>query len=155
MQEVWVANWFQNVVRFKSGNHYEINLLRIFVISRDLKLFKGLVHCRLSSRKNNLKQECIPVGCVPAARWSYAGVCFPWGGMYLVLGGVPGPGGCVPGPTGGVPGPRGGTWSQGCVPGPRGVCLVRGCLIWGRGCGIPACTEADIPPVNRMNEREV
>ena len=25
---------------------------------------------------NMFKQECIPVGCVPAARWPYAGVCF-------------------------------------------------------------------------------
>ena len=27
--------------------------------------------------KNYAKQECIPVGCVPAARWPYARVCFP------------------------------------------------------------------------------
>ena len=26
-----------------------------------------------------LKQECIPVGCIPAARRPYAGVCFPGG----------------------------------------------------------------------------
>ena len=37
-------------------------------------------------------QECIPVGCVPAAHWPYAGVCFPvWGGSPwqggLLLGG--------------------------------------------------------------------
>ena len=36
-----------------------------------------------------IEQECIPVGCVPAARRPYAGVCFPGGG------GVPGPGGRV------------------------------------------------------------
>ena len=46
--------------------------------------------------KNN-KQECIPVGCVPAARRPYAGVCFPGGGL-------PGPGG-----GGGLPGPGGGS----------------------------------------------
>ena len=61
-------------------------------------------------------------------------------GMYLVWGGVPGPGGSVPGHRGvylvqGVPGYRGRcTWSRGCtwswgdVPGPRG----RG--TWSRGC---------------------
>ena len=57
------------------------------------------------------KQECIPIGCVPAARWPYAGVCFLGGvlrpgGVYLVLGvylvggvlspgGVSGAGGCL------------------------------------------------------------
>ena len=49
----------------------------------------------------------------------------------------------VPGPEG-VPGPGGSA--------PRG-CLVGGCLVW-RGCswggaGIPACTEADLPPPGR------
>ena len=49
-----------------------------------------------------------------------------------------------------------------------GVCLLwggvcsRGCLIWGvsapggvsaLGCGIPACTKVDTPPVNRMTNR--
>ena len=36
----------------------------------------------------------------------------------------------------------------GGLPGPGGVCLVP-------GGGIPACTEADPPPVNRMNDRHV
>ena len=53
----------------------------------------------------NCKQECIPAGCVPSAA---VAVCW---GVYLVPGGVPGPGGCtwsggVPVP-GGVPGPGG------------------------------------------------
>ena len=43
------------------------------------------------------KQECIPVGCVPADRRPYAGVCFPEGG-------VSGPGGS---PSGVVTGPGG------------------------------------------------
>ena len=46
-------------------------------------------------------QECIPVGCVPAARWPYAVVCFPVGGgvsslvVVVVLGGGVGSGGCL------------------------------------------------------------
>ena len=46
-----------------------------------------------------MKQECIPVGCLPSATVAVSR------GVYLVLGGVLGPGG--------VPGPRGCTWSQG------------------------------------------
>ena len=81
--------------------------------------------------QRNFEQECIPVGCIPATRRPYAGVCFP-GGFGL-----------------------GGVWSQG-VSGPGvGSAPGGGCLVWG-GCllpggGIPACTEAD--PVNRMTER--
>ena len=67
--------------------------------------------------KNMMKQECIPVGCVPAARWPYPGVCFPGGGVCLLRGvsaprGVSGPGGCLV---------LGGVWSQG-VSAPGGVC---------------------------------
>ena len=82
-----------------------------------------------------LKQECIPVGYVPAARRPYAGVCFPgglpglggsaWsgggvclvpggGGVCLVLEGLPG--------RGGLPGPGG-----------RGICLVSGGSAWSGG----------------------
>ena len=72
------------------------------------------------------EQECIPVGCVPAAHWPYAAVCFGGGGL-------PGPGG-LPDPAGG------GGWS-------RGVCLVQGGCLPDRGGCIPACTEADtLPP---------
>ena len=68
---------------------------------------------------------CIPVGCVPAARWPYyARVCFP-GGCLL-------PGGSGPG----------GVWSQGVCSWEGG--LVPGGLLPG---GIPACTEADPPPL--------
>ena len=53
-----------------------------------------------------LLQECIPVGCVPAARRPYAGVCF---------GGVSAPGGvCCRGASA-----------------PRRGCLLGGCLLWG------------------------
>ena len=62
-----------------------------------------------SHNENELKQECIPVGCVPAARRPYAGVCF--------RGGLPGPGGVS-------------AWSGGW----GGVCLVRGDVsAWSRG----------------------
>ena len=63
---------------------------------------------------NSTKQECIPVGCVPAARWPYAEVCSRGGGS--------GPGGfvLVPGWFVLVPG--------GCLlPGGGGG----GCLVWG------------------------
>ena len=100
----------------------------------------------MTDRQTYLKQECIPVGCVPAARWLYAGVCFRggmqkiksekkskgvsgpggvcllWGG-YLVLGGLV-PGGCL-------------VSRGGCLV-PRGGCLVRGVSalggVWSQGC---------------------
>ena len=108
------------------------------------------------------KQECIPVGCIPVTHWLYARVCFPEGCLLwgcLLLGGV-----C----------------SRGCLLWGNvyswGVSAL-GCLLWGvcsRGCllqgvsalagvysrgvsapggGIPACTEADTPLLNRMTDR--
>ena len=72
---------------------------------------------------HKMEQECIPVGCVPAARRPYAGVCFLGGG------GLPGPGGGsawsrgVSLVQGGLPGPGGSPWS-------RWVCLVWGGSAW-------------------------
>ena len=119
------------------------------------------------------KEDCIPVGCVPPAYWPYrpaysapGGVCSggvsAWGvsaqgGVYLVLGGVPGPSGGVPGPRGvsapggvcsrGVYLVLGGVWSWGCVSSPRGmylvlggVYLVWGCLVPGGVCSKGVCT---------------
>ena len=80
------------------------------------------------------KQECIPVGCVPAPHWPYAGVCLPGGACFL--GGVCFPGGCVL--------PRRCMLPRGMLP---GVCVLPGGVCFPGG-GIPACTEAD-PPVNR------
>ena len=135
-----------------------------------LLLFDKIYRCRYF-RNTIVKQECIPVGCVPAAHWPYAGVCFPGGvsalgGVCLVrggvclFGGVSAPRGCVPG-VGGFMLLGGCAWSGGCLvwgSAPEGVCLVwggllwggvpgqGGCLLWG-GFGIPACTEADtLPP---------
>ena len=93
------------------------------------------------------QQECIPVGCVLSAAvalcWRGEGA---WSRGCLVLGGLvlrdSGPGGVAwswegPWSWGGLvrggPG-LGGWW---------GVCLVL-------GGGIPACTEADPPPVDRQ-----
>ena len=50
------------------------------------------------------RQECIPVGCVPAARRPYAGVCFPGGSLSW--------GGSVPGGSL-LRGGSGGLWSGG------------------------------------------
>ena len=91
----------------------------------------------------SFKQECIPVGCVPAARRPYAGVCFPGGCLVWGGGVVPGPGGCA-WSGGGVSGLGGwgGVWSGGVgVPGP-GVCLS---ALWD--------TTTTPPPVNRMTNR--
>ena len=91
-------------------------------------------------------KNCIPVGCVPAARRPYGTVCSRRGSWFW---GGTGHGG-VCGPGEGVSTSGGcmvwGVWSRG-VYGLVG-CLVRG--VWGvsapRGGCIPACTEADTPP---------
>ena len=104
--------------------------------------------------QNIVLQECIPVGCVPAARQPYAVVCFPGGGS---ASGVSAPGGGSA---------SGGVCSRGVCPRGQGgllrggLLLGGGGLLWGvcsRGVpgpglggsasgGIPACTEADTPP---------
>ena len=71
------------------------------------------------------KQECIPVGCVPAAHWPYAGVCFP-GGMSGPRG-VSASGGCLL--LGGMSAPRGCLVSE--VSAPKGVSAPGGCLLPG------------------------
>ena len=119
-----------------------------------------------------IKQECIPVGCVPAARWPYAAVCFPGGGGGLVPGGlvlggvwsggggggvVSAPGGCLV--QGGVSAPQG-VWSEGSGPGgsapgegqlPGG--LVLGGLLLGEW--YPSMHWGRPTLVNRMNDRQV
>ena len=81
------------------------------------------------------EQECIPVGCVPAACRLYSGVSFR-GGVCLVRGCLPGPGGCLPGLGGCLPG-------LGCLPGPGGVCLVQG--VSGRSGGVSAWSGGCLP----------
>ena len=78
--------------------------------------------------KKQMKQECIPVGCVPSAA---VAVSTSEGG-YLVLGGYLVPGGFLPGgylvlgvPAGGVPGPGRGTCPGG-VPVPGGAVYLSG-----------------------------
>ena len=106
-------------------------------------------------------QECIPVGCVPAAHWPYAavfflGVCLVQGGGVLPAksrGGSPCqvPGGfSLPG-LGGVSltGPGGGFSLPGLGGLPARSWGGSSCQVQG-GYGIPACTEADtLPPVDR------
>ena len=70
----------------------------IWMLKLDVKMQHLMVHCDNALYVLNYKvrypvkilqkQECIPVGCVPAARLPYAGVCFPGEGVYLVPGGV-------------------------------------------------------------------
>ena len=100
---------------------------------------RKIYHTELSHKVSSyyiIKQECIPVGRVPAARRPYAGVCFPGGGLpglggvCLVQGVSAWSGGAVSDPGGGLPGP----W---VVSDLGGVCLVgRGVLVsaWSGGC---------------------
>ena len=76
------------------------------------------------------QQECIPVGCVPAAHWPYAGVCFPGGCLLQGGGGL-----------GGV-----------CSLGADGGCLLCGCLLPG-GLVSQHALRQTAPPVNRMTDR--
>ena len=141
-----------------NGVHKVKNYVHFLLCS--LSMFSFTQKCKVFSFT---QQECIPVGCVPAARRPYAGVCFPGGGVCLVQGG------CLPGlgeggvclVQGGLPGPGG--WGclpgLGGLPGWGGVCLVRGsawsggvCLV--RGVGIPACIEAEPPPCEQ-NDKQV
>ena len=88
-----------------------------------------------------VKQECIPVGCVPAARCPYAEVCFRGGGC--LPGGGSAPGGCLV--WGG-----GSAWSGGCLllgglPG-GGSAWSRGvCLFW-RSISQHVLRQTPIPP---------
>ena len=63
----------------------------------NLRYFEN-TNINIKSNKKYKGQECIPVGCVPAARRPYAGVCFPGGCLVrggLLPEGVSGPGGVV------------------------------------------------------------
>ena len=91
------------------------NLVDAVTNSRSAIYAASALICKQCHVEIFTKQDCIPVGCIPRARWPYLPVCSARGG------GLPGPGGC----------------------------LVWGVPAWSRGCGIPACTEADPPPVNR------
>ena len=91
----------------------------------------------------NSQQECIPVGCVPAARRPYAG-----GG-----GSAPGVGGRGVGvvSTAGVC-----VWSGGwCAWSGEGGCLLGGCLVW-MGC-LPQCLVRyhHHPPPCEQNDEQV
>ena len=100
------------------------------------------------------KVECIPVGCVPAARWPYAGVCFPGG--CLVRGGSAPRGGCL---VRGVCSRRvsgRGVWSGGVCS--WGGSVPGGGLVWGGSGpggvsapgGISQHALRQTPPVDRQ-----
>ena len=98
------------------------------------------LHCIGESNnylKTHLQQECIPVGCVPAARRPYAGVSFPGGSAWSRVG-LPGLGVCLV-LGGGLPGLGGSAWSRG------GVCLVRGGLPGPGERGLPGPGEGGLP----------
>ena len=97
---------------------------------------------------------------------SALGACLLLGGVSALggvcSGGMSAPGGCL---LWGVSAPRGVSALGGVC---FGGCLLQGGLLWGvsapgvsapggvpapGGCGIPVCTEADTPPVNRMTDR--
>ena len=107
-----------------SGIQLDTNGLVVYATSRNVNVKK--------------KQDCIPVECVPPARWPYPRMLCA-GGMCLLPGGtcswgLPAPGECACS-QGECLLPGGCTCSQG------GACSG-GCLLLG---GIPACTEADPP----------
>ena len=86
-------------------------------------LLPGAVAQHYIFQKHWWTQECIPVGCVPAAHWPYAKVCFPGGGSASLDGGFAS--------LEGVSASRGSASWRGVV-----------CLPGGGG-GILACTEGD------------
>ena len=89
----------------------------------------------LSLLKQHSIQECIPVGCVPAAHWLYAGGVPPWRGVSLT-GGVSLAGGGSPWQGGG-----GSPW-QGGLLGRRVVSLAGGSL------------KQTPPPVDRITDKK-
>ena len=114
------------------------------------------------------KQECIPVGCVPAARWPYTAVCsrggvcsggclLQRGGGAWCEGGCQLWGECL---LWGVPGPRGcllwgvclvwGVSALGGVPGLGVVCSEGVCLVRGGGVSQHALRQTPSPPVDRI-----
>ena len=111
-----------------------------------------MIMCMFSKITEKLmKQECIPVGCVPPACWPYHPLvdhipaCIARG---VPAGGCTCPGGCTC--QGGVP--VGGVYlPEGCTC-PGGVpARGRGCTCWGCTCpgGVPvlSCTWAGTPPL--------
>ena len=98
---------------------------------------------------------CIPVGCVPAARRPYSGVCFPgWGSAWSGgTGGLPWSGVGLPGQggspwSGGVGGVGVSLGPGGILPWSGGFCLVRG----GSPCPGGVLPAWRLPPVDRITD---
>ena len=115
----------------------------------------------INLKKKQNKQECIPVGCVLAARRPYAGVCFPGGdvcsrGVSAPRVGVGGvwSRGAQPAPGGGGVWSQGVVWSLGGVAGPMGGLVLGGVCSWGGVCsgGVSqhALRQTPLPPVDRL-----
>ena len=73
------------------------------------------------------KQDCIPVGCVPPARWPYLPACTSWGGVSAL-------GVCVCVCSWGVSAPGGGLSAPGGVSAPGELSALGGVCSGGRGC---------------------
>ena len=148
---------------------------QIYSITSKAWLFTKIIN----KEKPFLKQECIPVGCVPPERWPYLPACSATGGMcawsrgvYLVWGDVPGPGGRGVYLVGGVYlvrgvylvwgvylVPGGCTWSwgvpgpQGGVPGPRGYTWSQGVYLVPGGTWSGGVPGQVLPPtVDRITD---
>ena len=102
-----------------------------------LSFVKKIRNLKIDRSESFYKQECIPVGCVPAAHWPYARVCFPGGSV------------CS----------RGGVCSRGVCS--QGGCLLQGGLLSGGG-GV--CSRGDVvsqyalrqtPPPCEQNDKQV
>ena len=115
---------------------------RVFLAHAWFYTWVTLSFVHIFRKRKVFEQECIPVGCVPAAHWPYAAVFFPGGGGSLVWGGSPwSRGGGSPWSRGGLLGPGGvflGPGGFSLVPGgfslvPGGFPLVQGGSAWSWG----------------------
>ena len=153
---VWSTNTLQKGNSLLTGSQ-----IVLYWLPRRECFSRAFYECAQNTFHRQLLEECIPVGCVPAARWPYAGVCVtPRGDAQkknppkkipkkIQFKKIPPkkfegclvPGGCRV--------PRGSVWSHGGVFGPEGVSGPG--PVWSQGgvcsggCGIPACIEADTP----------
>ena len=130
------------------------SLLSITHLAKIQNFLHILIYCDftvvVSGSQNKNNQVCIPVGCLPSTCCPYLPACTARGGVCF-RGGVRGV--CSGGYLLNV-----GVWSRGClllegVSAPGGISAPGGVSALGRR--IPACTEADTRPMNRITDRQV